>query len=64
MRKALHVRRPRVDATTTWCGRPIAVFDWLFTGLDHAIASMESGSLQSCKHCMRAAVKALTRAAL
>lgn len=49
---------------TSWCGRPLASFDWSFVDIDHAVYSTQSGSrLLACKECVDAVVKALSQEA-
>ena len=43
----------------TWCGRSPKFAEWLFQDAQHAILSIEQGSLnQPCKLCIKAIIKA------
>ncbi|HHG9578737.1 hypothetical protein [Citrobacter sp. Cf101] len=42
----------------TWCGHGTQASDWLFQDAQHALLSIEQGSLQvPCKKCLEAIVK-------
>ncbi|MEP8883471.1 hypothetical protein ABKV35_00055 [Enterobacter kobei] len=44
--------------TETWCGHRPHFSDWLFQDAQHALLSIEQGSLQvPCKKCMAAIIK-------
>ncbi|KXL18467.1 hypothetical protein AXH19_02510 [Escherichia coli] len=44
--------------TETWCGHKPQFSDWLFQDAQHALLSIEQGSLQvPCKKCLAAIVK-------
>lgn len=45
--------------TETWCGHAPQFSDWLFQDAQHALLSIEQGSLQvPCKKCLAAIIKA------
>ena len=38
---------------TSWCGRKLYSFDWVFQDIDHAVYSVQSGSRQiPCPECL------------
>lgn len=38
---------------TSWCGKKIYSFDWVFQDIDHAVYSVQSGSRQvPCPDCV------------
>ncbi|HCR0385310.1 TPA: hypothetical protein OMS42_002060 [Enterobacter kobei] len=44
--------------TETWCGHKPQFSDWLFQDAQHALLSIEQGSLQvPCKKCLSAIIK-------
>ena len=51
---------PAGSGVTTWCGKPVAMGDFVFDGLNHAaIAKQADNSTQVCDECLGAAVAAL-----
>lgn len=44
----------------SWCGKPVASFDWTFTDLDHAAYSLvDKSRLIPCPDCIKAAINVL-----
>jgi hypothetical protein len=38
---------------TSWCGEKLSSFDWVFRDIDHAVYSVQFGSLQvPCPDCL------------
>ena len=56
------IRHTREDMKgTSWCGRPLCSFDWVFQSLDHAAhAQMDESRLVPCKKCLKTATEALS----
>ena len=39
---------------TSWCGKKLFSFDWVFQDIDHAVYSVQSGSVQvPCSDCLK-----------
>lgn len=44
--------------TETWCGAQLETFDWTFMDAQHALLSIEQGSLvEPCDKCLAAIIK-------
>lgn len=48
----------KLELPEYWCGRESNGFDWAFTDAQH-VALASGGSIQPCKNCVKAIIKAL-----
>ncbi|HHA1204606.1 hypothetical protein V6183_04145 [Enterobacter hormaechei] len=54
-RDGVKLAKPEIE---TWCGHAPKFSDWLFQDAQHALLSIEQGSLQvPCKNCLAAIIK-------
>ena len=55
------IRHTHADMTrTSWCGRQIGTFEWVFVSVDHALYNqMNQGRIMPCDACMAAIIEVL-----